>query len=142
MIFFPFSMGICLQLLVMNISAILVISISAVAVWMLRIRFLTFASKVTLFFLRIAEYVTTPTYDPFSSTGRSWYFDSFMTAKALAMVESESMVGKSVDIIFSTEMPSICDLSMDSFFRSSRSFTPIFTPRIMNLIIPDIKPTC
>ena len=48
-----------------------------------------------------------------------------MTANASAMRSSTETVGKSADIIDSTEMPSICDLSMESFFRSSRSFTPI-----------------
>ena len=53
MIFFPFTTGSCLQLLETIISAILVICMSEVTEGSWRMKFLTLASSVTLFFLRI-----------------------------------------------------------------------------------------
>ena len=55
----------------------------------------------------------------------SWYLVSLMTDSASEMRSSDETVGNSAVITFSTEMPSICDLSMVIFFRSSRSFTAI-----------------
>ena len=48
-----------------------------------------------------------------------------MTANASEMRSSDETVGKSTDMTLSMEMPSICDLSIVIFFRSSRSFTAI-----------------
>ena len=62
---------------------------------------------------------------PLSTTGTSWYLVSLMTDSASEMRSSDETVGKSTDMTLSMDMPSICDLSMVIFFRSSRSFTAI-----------------